>query len=117
MSSSGSAQYDLAAFCLAQDRQAAFLCTNDVLTKDAANTSCLAAVLKASGNKAVTVVYDDNAQFYPEVSAAAIALGVDYGLKDSALTLLRTFKAVLAPMPLTVMRSLKRSSSGLVAKP
>ena len=26
MSSSGSAQYDLAAYCLAQDRQAAFLC-------------------------------------------------------------------------------------------
>jgi hypothetical protein len=83
---SGSVQDELAAYALAGERQAAFLCTNDPLTESAADQTCLAYRLMETGNTATHVFYDDNAQFYPEVSVAAIMLGVNYALKNATIT-------------------------------
>ena len=41
----GTEQAELAAYALANDRQAAFLCSNDELTKEGGDESCIAAVL------------------------------------------------------------------------
>lgn len=101
MAKTGLEQSQLAAYCLAASRQAAFLCTNNVLTKSANDETCIAAVLKDAGNSAVHVAYHDNAQFYPEVAAAAIALGVNYALANSTITLKFKDLVGLDTVPLT----------------
>ena len=84
----GTEQTDLANYCLGNLWTAAgFLCTNNVAGYSPTSTTDIGAVLFASGNNAVSVIFHDNAQFYPDVSYIALALGVNYQLDNSAITL------------------------------
>ena len=86
----GSEQDILAAYALASDiqsAQTAWLCSNDVTAYAGQTDTDLGSRILATGNSATFVAWHDNAQFYPEVSAAAVALGVNYALSNSTLTL------------------------------
>lgn len=72
------------AWALANDYIAGFTSNASALTSGGSTTDS-ASVLKTADNSACFVVYHDNAQYFPEASAMAKVLGVDYGGTDTTI--------------------------------
>jgi hypothetical protein len=76
-------------------------CTNSSTAYNTADTTNIGYYCMNKGYTRTSVIYHDNAQVYPDVSYAALALATNYGLPDSALTMKFKMLDGIEPSPLT----------------
>lgn len=95
------AQKLVADYLNAQDPAYFSACTNSEKAFDTSDTNNIAYYCKDKGYNGVSVIYHNNAQVYPDMSYAALALSVNYAQQNSTLTM--KFKQLdgIEPSPLT----------------
>lgn len=82
----GGVDASLAASWVEARTKVCVMCSNDVLTKDAADTTCVAAQLKAAGYDRTAIFYHETPTDYPDVEWLSRMLSVDYNKAGSSTT-------------------------------